>query len=518
MDVSYILEVVVGGKVDRAIALPLVGALTWDRIPTGTVTWTLGKKPLKEHAGVREFAVTLSGDSGMAFRHGYDSKGQRLFADGPELFYQFDKFLSDYAKTAHEHQQSGASIKHPVTLVLRALWEEKAIEVEERKFTWERAVELGPFKYRWSLDLQGYGVADVPASGDIFQRQLGFNPLKAAARTVDAATSYASVATEHLELIRGTLDTVREPIKAAGRMATEASKLATAGQSIRNWPHDLVADLFTTLTASTTAVFDEWAAAPLIDRQSVRSRMIDVLGPMAELRREALTWLGLNFVDVRGLEDPSATSASYRSTFSSRVATARPSVPYKLFEGQSIGDIAQDVTGDRSKWPEVAQLNSSADPHTTAEGRPLGPGETAMVPSPTGATQSTSNPADVYGTDLRLGPDGDLVLEGTTDISLVSGRANLQQALTLRAITVQGENAVFPTIGLSATVGEGIFAETAGLLASQARSQFGADSRIEEVSELSVSDAEGDRLSISALLLPVADTAFRVNIPVSQVA
>lgn len=514
MEVKYILEVIGDGKV-RSIALPLVSSMRVQRFPTTVLDWTLGKQPIREHNGVREFAVAITGDSGMRFRHGYKADGSRLFADGPTLFKEFTKFLEQYEKTALEHQQSGSSLKNPVKLVFRALWEDLALDVEEQGFTFERAIELGPFKYRWSLELQGYGIADAQPAGDIFSRY-GFGALQLATRTIDSATSYAGVATDELEKVRGTLDAAREPIRAAGRMAREASRIATAAQSIRDWPHDLVADLFSVVEASTTAIFDGWAALPLIDRQSVRSRMIDVLGPLGEMRRNALTWLGLNFIDVRGYEDPSANSADYRSTLESRVASTRPAVPYKLTEGQSIGDIAQDVTGDRGQWPVVAQLNATADPHSTAEGRPLGPGETAMVPSPVGAVQSTTDPSDVYGTDWRLGPDGDLVLEGTTDIALVSGLDNLRQALTLRAITVQGENAVFPEFGLAATVGEGIFPETAGLLASQARSQFASDPRTEEVTELEVSDVEGDRLIVRALLKPVAGAAFRVSIPVSQ--
>ena len=517
MEVKYILEFVVGGEAKAAITLPLVNSLTVRRIPTDDITWTLGNEPIREHNGIREYALALAGHSGMAFRNGFDNQGQRLFADGPKLFREFEKFLLNYSQQAKDNQQSGASLKNPTRLVFRALWEELSIHVEQSDFTWNRAVEIGPFNYTWSLDLRGYGLTD---RGVVFNKnvfELFADTSRQAARTIDSATSYSAVAIEQLESIRGKLDAVREPIRAVGRMAREASRVASAAQGLRSWPHDLVADLFSTANAATFAVFDHWANKPFIDRQSVRSVMLDVLGPMAELRRESLTWLGLNFIDVRGLEDPTVGSVSYTSSLRSQVVGTRPAVPFTVSQGQDIGDLAQIVLGDRDQWKVISRLNGVADPHATPEGRPFGPGEVILVPSttPTGGV-SSSDPSDVYGTDLMLGPDGDLVLSGTEDIALISGRPNLNQALTLRATTVQGTNAVFTDIGLPATVGGSIYAETAGLLASQGRSQFAADPRIEEVTELEVDDSGGDRLIMTALLKPVADAPFRVAVPISQ--
>jgi hypothetical protein len=516
MEVKYILEIRIGGKVDRGIVLPLVNRMNVSRIPTDVLTWTLGDEPLIEHSGVKEYQITLMGDSGQRFRLGTDHQGNRVFDSGPELFKQFDRFLHYYAKTAHEHQQSGASLDHPVELVFRALWEELSLKVETQQFSWERAVEIGPLRYRWNLALQGYENIEHKDKSPFGVLQKAFSPLKAAAKTIDTASAFLGIVTERLEALRGNLDTVREPVRALGRVAQEASKVATAVQSIRMFPHDLASDLFGVANAATTAVFDSWAALPFIDRQSVRSVMIDTLGPMADVRREALTWLGLNFVDFRGTENSAAGSVSYTSTLTPRYASTRPVMPYRLHEGQDVGDLAQDVIGDRTQWASVATANAMADPHATASGRPLGPGETLLVPTPkVSGLQTSGDPADVYGTDLMLGPDGDLVMVGTEDCALVSGVDNLRQALTIRAQTVQGTNTVRPEVGLPATIGDGIYLETAGLLASQARSQFASDPRIEEVTELEVTDEDGDSLRVAALLKPVAGAPFRISAAVS---
>ena len=510
MEIKYLMEVVVGDEVVRSISLPLTGRLHYSPVPTDHVAFTLGKEPVREHSGTKRWDLSLGGSSGMSFRRGNDHRGGVLFASGPELFRHFEKFLETYKREAHENQQSGASLRRPTRLVFRAPYEGIALAVEESKFSWDRAIEIGPLNYQWSLSLQGYRAEGERETQNVFEKVLGASSLKAAARAIDSATSYAQVAVDQLEGLRGALNNIREPVKAVGRMAQEVSKVASAASGLKSWPHDLASDLFSVANLATQAVYDGWAALPFIDRQSVRSRMIEVLGPMAEVRGETLTWLGLNFIDVRGLEAPSDTVA-YRSTSTTRVGATAPGVPYQVKAGQSIGSIAQEVLGDSGFWPEIARLNGAAEPHNTAEGRPFGPGETILVPSSVPTAAGSSTPGDTYGTDLMLGPDGDLVLSGTEDLALVSGKANLVQALTLRANTRQGDNAMFPEIGLPVSVGGSIYAETAGLLASQGRSQFASDPRIEEVTELEVDDSQGDRLIMRALLKPIAAAPFRVS-------
>lgn len=515
MEIKYILEIQEGGVAKRSITLPLVDNVSYERTTTGIVTWTLGDEPLREFSGVRGHRMSFSGNSGQLFRFGKDRHGTRIFASGPELFRQYDLFLRDYETLALDRQQSGAALNSPTRLVLRALWENVSLRVEQAKFTWQRSTKIGPQATAWTLQLNAYAYDETKQKAGVFDKLT--SPLAAATKTIDSATSYGSFAIESLENVRGALDQARGPIQALGRMSRQASVIAEAAQSIRRWPHDLVADLFSVADAATIATFDSWAALPLIDRQSVRSVMIDTLGPMAEVRRDALTWLGLNFIDIRGIEDPSTGSVDYTSSSRQQNVNASPMKSYKVSAGQDVWGVAQDVTGDRSQWLAVVRQNGMSDPFTNPDGSPVSPGDSVFVPLADSATglPGSAITGDPYGTDIMLGPHGGMVMEGTTDIAVASGKANLLQSLVLRSTTVQGTNATFPSIGFP-EVGEALGAESAGILASQGRSQFASDPRIESVTELAVDDSDGDRLIMTALLQPVEGAAFSIATPISQ--
>lgn len=508
MDIEYILEVLIAGKVSTAVALPLVERVVIGRIPAEDFEWTLGVEPIFEHTGVREFAVELMGQSGTVSRQGQDRNGARLFATGPEIFKECEAFLEAYSVLAAERQRAGLSRPE---LVLRAPWEGRSFKVVQQDWNVTGAVDNGPFNRAWSMKLRVYAVDETKAGLGIFE-SLGSNPFKAAAKAIATATSYASIVDEQLASLQSGLDSVREPVQAVGNLAREASRLASAAQGLRSWPHDLAADLFSSANYATQAVFDNWAALPLVDRQSVRNLMLDVLAPLADIRQATLEWLGLNFIDVRQLPTPDVGS-SYSSTLEGRTITVRAVRKFALSEGLDYADVAQAELGDRDQWSELVSLNGVADPFTTATGRPLEQGESVLVPSiRIGGPQSTAG--QVFGTDLKLGPNGDLVARGDGAWATVSGKDNLYQAVRNRSQTEASDNAIFPSIGFPA-VGDAGTAETAGLLASRARTQFLEDIRITRVDQIEVED-DGDSFVVRARIWAVNESPVQVALPVSR--
>lgn len=55
--------------------------------------------------------------------------------------------------------------------------------------------------------------------------------------------------------------------------------------------------------------------------------------------------------------------------------------------------------------------------------------------------------SDFYGRDIMLGPDGDLVVSATGDISVLDGPTSVVQGVRLRLLTRPGEVPLQPTFG-----------------------------------------------------------------------
>lgn len=515
MEVSYILEVIIGGVATRSFALPLVTNATLQRTPTTVLTWTLGKEPLREFAGIREQTVQLQGRSGIQFRRGQSADGTALYDDGPSLFRELEQFIRDYEEECHNYQQRLAparvSDQSPPRLALRALWEEVDLLVEHKNFSWTRDVASSRHSYTWALNLMAYGKPErgnQPAVADVFRI------LDTATRAINTVSSYVVQATEFLQDTRSTLDRFREPVKAVFRVAREVRNLASAAQSIRAWPQDFAADAFRVSAESTQALYDVWAATPFFDRAAVRSSMIRAMAPMSEVRRDVLEWMGLNFIRVGGGSLPETPESA--TTTQLALTGQTPVTQYDVLPGQDLQDVALAVTGDRGQWKTIQALNGMSSPEIMPDGTPLGPGVTLLVPS---GEDTAALGADPYGTDLALGPDGDLVVSGdpAVDVATITGPPNLRQALTLRALTTQGTNQAFPQHGFPPALGEAGVGATAGLLASHARSQFARDPRIRRVKRTEVQDA-GDTYRVSALLQTFDGQSFPATVPVIKEA
>jgi hypothetical protein len=114
-----------------------------------------------------------------------------------------------------------------------------------------------------------------------------------------------------------------------------------------------------------------------------------------------------------------------------------------------------------------------------------------------------------------LDPEGDFILEGgsATDFALIQGPPLIEQALSVRLRTEQGQHGVYPSYGLPRTIGDRNVIETAGVLLSRTRTQLLADPRIQSASRLTIRD-EGDTFFIECILTAVGGQSVNAKVPI----
>jgi hypothetical protein len=309
---------------------------------------------------------------------------------------------------------------------------------------------------------------------------------------------------------RKTLESFKEPLRSLGRVATSVSDVAHVTSDIMAWPRQLIETWWRTIEQATTATYDIWAALSYADRTRRRAAMHDTLAGLNDARRSSLEALGL--VSIRsGFSGD--TSPIERHSPRLSVTSRRVVKTYPVRQGETLADIAEKELGSRDAWQDIAEINGMYSAYYIYDGRPLLPGDVIYVPVINEAEAAMSaKPDDLFGVDLKIDSDGDLVLAGSDDIQLIRGERNLKQALTVRYRTIQGENGVFPNFGLPRLVGEGNEAGIAGYAASHMTMQSLADPRIKSVGSLSIGDA-GDTLGADARLVLVNGTPLNVTVP-----
>lgn len=122
----------------------------------------------------------------------------------------------------------------------------------------------------------------------------------------------------------------------------------------------------------------------------------------------------------------------------------RPLYGYRFIltrHGDTLQRIAARELGDAGRWAEIIVLNGMVHPYLTDDPQAVGPGVFPTggyltVPASAPGAQ-TNDPNAVFGQDIRLTQGKLSFTDG--DIAVVSGLANLNQALTHAVNTDQGE-------------------------------------------------------------------------------
>ena len=197
--------------------------------------------------------------------------------------------------------------------------------------------------------------------------------------------------------------------------------------------------------------------------------------------------------------------------------------------GDSIQSLAAKHLGNARDWLELVSINQLKPPYITNGPRLPGTlrvGDRIVVParatlnSPntlsTGSKETGSSQIDAHlGRDFELrqlsnGKYGWAIdsASGGTDVYHVQGVPNLGQNVVVRLMTEQGQNILYPNLGLPRVIGVKNLGEVLVQKEYEARNQILADPRVSKLNELQFTLNE-DVLEVRASIVPVGFTSAR---------
>jgi hypothetical protein len=218
----------------------------------------------------------------------------------------------------------------------------------------------------------------------------------------------------------------------------------------------------------------------------------------------------------RARREPTKTRPSFRvdqyEGFQERV----------IGEGDTVQQLAAKYMGDARDAPLIVIANKLKAPYISEAKLPnvLTIGERVLIPQRSAAstvdTLSTGDPATGSSqAENQIGEDFELVKQadgtwawavdaagGSTDARKVSGIPNLAQALGARLRTTQGDNALYPKVGLPNRIGSNGRRDDLVAIRYETRQQVLADSRVRSLSRYDFR-VEQDRILIEIYLVPV---------------
>jgi phage baseplate assembly protein W len=177
--------------------------------------------------------------------------------------------------------------------------------------------------------------------------------------------------------------------------------------------------------------------------------------------------------------------------------------------GDTLQKIAYRELGDASQWPLLIAYNKLVYPWITdnsdeATTGVILTGQQILVPAPVPVIETATDPATVFEIDIALDANGQLQAGANGDFALVSGVANLQQALENRVETDCGELMWHPEYGsLIRQLLGAMNGPNTGLLAAQyASSSVLMDPRVQSVDQ-SVVNIAGDDVDVEMEVIPI---------------
>jgi hypothetical protein len=548
--VEYLLTLLDGkSREHTTIALPNVSMVQLDRQQAVQINYTLGRQPIIEHSGVRAQVFVLNGRSGVEHRLGEDASGQILFADGPALFRELEEFLSRFEQLQGEAslKRMGSSMTPKLSpgltgykvasgnntasgglMLFQAPFEKLNFHVQPLSFKWNRATATSRHSYEWTLVLHGYAkyVSAVPKGllADFVKA------MEEANKAINSATAMVAYAQAHVDLFSADLRSIMGPINAAHHLLSAVDGLLGSAKNLVQLPSEVLQELLGLIGHIGKTSFDlfntmSFGAAGrhggkgyfqfMRALSGAQRRLYNVFGQMYMIVDE----------DTSGAPKPVSSTAAGTVT---PLATLRGALLNTTFEptemettenavvldGMTLQDFADANNTDAVT---VAQLNGMVNYTSGPKGVPLVGGMVLKVPA-VGTASVKIGDHDSFGTDLKLDMNTrDLKLKGTsyTDFSTVSQEGNLVQGTALRLLTEQGEQSLFPTMGLPTTVGSKNTATVLGSMAFATESQLLADNRIQEVTGLEVLD-EGDTLVLRVTASPVQGDPVDFKIPLQE--
>ena len=196
---------------------------------------------------------------------------------------------------------------------------------------------------------------------------------------------------------------------------------------------------------------------------------------------------------------------------------SRPLYGFRFVEvriGDSLRAIAARELGDAGRWHELIAYNNLVPPFLTddpdqARDGVKAAGDLILVPAPAPAVSTTTDPEKVFERDIDL--SGGVFSVENGDFAVVSGRANLRQAIKHRVETDRGELIFHLTYGSSVRrmIGAVAGPTQARLAAEYAKAAVRADPRVRQVIS-ATAEVIGDAVNVTVYAEPVAGESVEV--------
>jgi nucleoid-associated protein YgaU len=175
-------------------------------------------------------------------------------------------------------------------------------------------------------------------------------------------------------------------------------------------------------------------------------------------------------------------------------------VTYTIKGGDTLQIIAQNELGDSDLWPYIASVNTNITSNDDLE-----VGEEIYIPVSTDPglinkdnfIVTEDEARDPYGTDISIDSDGNIALLESNDVSLVSGVANVIQAVDIRLATEVGSMIKQTAYGLLAQPGLAGTSEAVSYIRMSIKNALIKDPRISQVKNIGV-NLDTDAIQIKA--------------------
>ncbi len=481
----YYLELVEspGGPVIDSVELPYVSRMECDLPLAVARTYTIADL-YEEHSGFVERTFGLSGRSGYS-----------------ELalvrFHKLRNFLEKYAKLSADNKNAFVRGKD-IRLVLNFPWEGESFYATMMSFKPMSTTGTSRVSFEYSIILKAYAYATrkwtLPKNIIQYLDAPGYDAKHTGLRHPcfrDSVEAYQEVPPDTAYIYRQR-DAYDEALRQLDGTQVDSTMYQT---------------LYEVMDRSFATTYSYWDGAPYDIRQYERlsGRFNTIIGWVSWVSRQVEELLGVQFrhlVSRTGVRElPTLNGVA---PVPDRTGQGPVTVVTVQAGDRSVMDVAYRELGDRSAWWRIIQLNGMLDARTRNDGTVLQPGHRILIPASDGLVPSQAQ--DIYGTDVRIGDDGDFVLVGTTGIAVVSGVENVEQNLDHRYGTVRGTNRAFPEFGLPELVGTIATSDMPGMVMSAVKTQTASDHRVTNVSKLETAWS-GGTVQVSVVAHLVANPA-----------